>query len=68
MLAAVVWATPRSACRASITARISGGAWRIASSIAFSSFTIRVAHVVHFFQVIGQRGFQRRLLRIARGS
>ena len=38
---AVVCATPRRACRASMTARISGGAWRTASSIAFSSFTMR---------------------------
>ena len=67
-MAAVVWATPRSACSASITARISGGACWIASSIAFSSFTIRVRDVVHFLQVIGQRGFQRRLARSARGS
>ena len=43
MVAAVVCATPRKACRASITARISGGACRTASSMAFSSFTIRAA-------------------------
>ena len=42
-MAAVVCATPRSACSASMTARISGGACWTASSMAFSSFTIRAA-------------------------
>jgi len=42
-VAAVVCATPRNACKASITARISGGACATASSMACSSFAIRSA-------------------------
>jgi hypothetical protein len=43
MLAAVIWATPRSACKASMTARICGGADWVASSMAFSSRWMRSA-------------------------
>jgi hypothetical protein len=43
IVTAVILATPRKACRASITARICGGASAIAVSIAFSNSLIRSA-------------------------
>jgi hypothetical protein len=49
IVTAIIFATPRNACNASTTARISGGA-AIASSMDFSSRSMRAAAFLHIVQ------------------
>ena len=64
-MAAVICATPRSACSASITARIAPAPSGPPVDRVLQ-FHDASGHVIHFLEVIGKRRLQRRLIEVDR--